>query len=235
MSLYTKDFLLDGKIIYLQPKKGYRSGIEPIILAAQCKKKYLDVLDMGSGCGSIALICAYRYPKSKIIGFEKNITHFKLAKKSKDQNKFNNLEFIKKDACKYDKNYKDCFDLILTNPPFFFEGEVIISQNKSLYDSRYISKEKLNAWLDNMVNYLKPNGKAFIINRYDNLKTMLIKLRELKCKSIIFPICSFKGSKPKNVLVEVNKNDKYVEKTENEIIIHTKSSNYSKDIKHWFK
>ena len=41
MSLYTKDFLLDGKIIYLQPKKGYRSGIEPIILAAQCKKKYL--------------------------------------------------------------------------------------------------------------------------------------------------------------------------------------------------
>ena len=40
MNLYSRDYLLDGKIVYHQLKKGYRSGIEPIILAAQCKKKY---------------------------------------------------------------------------------------------------------------------------------------------------------------------------------------------------
>ena len=90
-------------------------------------------------------------------------------------------------------------------------------------------------WLTNMVNYLKPNGRAFIINRQSNLETIIQTLRELKCKTIIFPICSFKGAKPKNVLIEVNKNEKYVEIIKNEIIIHTKSSKYSKEIKNWFK
>ena len=39
MSIYTKDHLLDGKIVYFQPKLGYRSGIEPIILASQAHNK----------------------------------------------------------------------------------------------------------------------------------------------------------------------------------------------------
>ena len=42
MNLYSKDFLLDGKIVYYQLKKGYRSGIEPIILASNAKKKHND-------------------------------------------------------------------------------------------------------------------------------------------------------------------------------------------------
>ena len=33
MNIYSRDYLLDGKIVYYQLKKGYRSGIEPIILA----------------------------------------------------------------------------------------------------------------------------------------------------------------------------------------------------------
>ena len=53
MNLYSKDFLLDGKIVYYQLKKGYRSGIEPIILASNAKKKHSKILDMGSGLSLI--------------------------------------------------------------------------------------------------------------------------------------------------------------------------------------
>ena len=44
MNLYSKDFLLDGKIVYYQLKKGYRSGIEPIILASNAKKKHNKII-----------------------------------------------------------------------------------------------------------------------------------------------------------------------------------------------
>ena len=77
MSLYTKDYLLDGKLLYYQPKNGYRSGIEPIILSGQIyssiSKK--NILDMGAGCGPISLIISYRNPNSSVIGFEKNDYH----------------------------------------------------------------------------------------------------------------------------------------------------------------
>ena len=47
MNLYSKDFLLDGKIVYYQLKKGYRSGIEPIILASNAKKNHKKNLYIG--------------------------------------------------------------------------------------------------------------------------------------------------------------------------------------------
>ena len=49
------------------------------------------------------------------------------------------------------------------------------------------------------------------------------------------PNTIFEGSRPKNVLISIKKNEKYVEKIENDFIIHTNSSEYSKDIKNWFK
>ena len=53
MNIYTKDHLLEKKIVYFQPQNGYRSGIEPIILAAQANYKDKSILDLGSGCGPI--------------------------------------------------------------------------------------------------------------------------------------------------------------------------------------
>ena len=237
MNLYTKDYLLDGKLVYYQLKKGYRSGIEPIILTGQIFKANLkkNILDMGSGCGPISLIVSFRNPKSLVIGFEKNQNHYDLANKSKEENGLSNLEFFQKDVCKLEDNYISYFDLIFTNPPFFFEDKVITSKNKSIYDAKYISKEKAKKWIENMIKYLKIDGRAYLINRYENLNFMLDLLKKNKCHVSIRPLLSFKGSLPKNVLLCINKNENYVEKKENEIIIHTNSSEYSKDIKNWFK
>ncbi len=38
------------------------------------------------------------------------------------------------------------------------------------------------------------------------------------CELTITPLLSFKGSKPKNVLISIKKNEKYVEKIENDFI-----------------
>ena len=237
MILYTKDYLLDGKLIYYQQKKGYRSGIEPIILSGQIFGTNLkkNILDMGAGCGPISLIISYRNPNSLVVGFEKNRHHFELANKNKEENKLANLEFFQKDVCELDESYISYFDLIFTNPPFFFEDKVITSKNESIYDAKYTSKEKIIIWIINMIKYLKPEGKAYLINRYENLNFMLDLLKKNKCHVSITKLLSFQESTPKNVLLCINKNKNYVEKKENEIIIHTNSSEYSKDIKNWFK
>ena len=75
MNLYTKDHLLENKIVYFQPQQGYRSGIEPIILAAQANYNDKSILDLGSGCGPISLILAHRFPNAEIVGLENNTFH----------------------------------------------------------------------------------------------------------------------------------------------------------------
>ena len=235
MSIYTKDHLLDGKIVYFQPKLGYRSGIEPIILASQANNKDKTILDLGSGCGPISLILAYRFSNAEIIGLEKNTLHLELSQKSKIENKFSNVKFKKEDVCNFNKNYMSYFDLVLSNPPFFFENQIIKSKNDSINNAKYISKEKSEKWLKNLIYYTKDKGRALIINRFENIDFMLGIFSLFNVIVEITPILSFKDTKPKNVLISLKKNEKYVEKTKNEIIIHSNSSKYSKQVEDWFK
>ncbi len=235
MSIYTKDHLLDGKIVYFQPKLGYRSGIEPIILASQANNEDKSILDLGSGCGPISLILAYRFSNARIIGLENNSLHLELSQKSKIENKFRNVEFKKEDVCNFNKNYMSYFDLVLSNPPFFFENQIIKSKNDSINNAKYISKEKSENWFKNLVYYIKDKGRALIINRFENIDFMLKIFSLFNVIVEITPILSFRDSEPKNVLISLKKNEKYVEKTKNEIIIHSNSSKYSKQVENWFK
>jgi tRNA1(Val) A37 N6-methylase TrmN6 len=82
---------------------------------------------------------------------------------------------------------------------------------------------------------LNDNGRALIINRFENVEFMLQIFRLYNLLVEITPILSFKDTKPKNVLLSLKKNEKYVEKTKNEIIIHSNSSKYSKQVEDWFK
>ena len=235
MSIYTKDHLLDGKIVYFQPKFGYRSGIEPVILASQANNKDKSILDLGSGCGPISLILAYRFSNAEIVGLENNALHLELSKKSKMENKFSNVEFKNEDVCNFNKSYMSYFDLVLSNPPFFFENQIIKSKNDFIKDAKYISKEKSEKWFKNLIYYINDTGRALIINRYENIDFMLKIFRLFNVIVEITPLLSFIDAKPKNVLISLKKNEKYVEKTKNEIIIHSNSSKYSKQVEDWFK
>ena len=127
------------------------------------------------------------------------------------------------------------FDLVLSNPPFFFENQIFKSKNDSIINAKYISKEKSQKWFKNLIHYIKDKGRALIINRFENIDFMLSVFSLFNVIVEITPILSFKDNKPKNVLISLKKNEKYVEKTKNEIIIHSSSSKYSKQVEDWFK
>ena len=131
---------------------------------------------MGSGCGSISLIVAYRNPESEVIGFEKNKIHHQVAILNHKENNFDNLKFKIQDNCIFDPYYENYFDLILSNPPFYFANKVIQSRDPSINTSKYISESDLEKWLNNIILYLKTDGTAFIINAVPSVLKYKIKL-----------------------------------------------------------
>ncbi len=237
MNLYTKDYLLKNKIIYYQYKNGYRTGIEPIILASKVPSDANKILDIGCGCGSISLILAFRNKNSYIYGWDKNNDFLLLANKNKLDNNFNNLIYENLDITNFSSAYSDFFDVIVTNPPFFIEGSVLKSKNKLLQDARYISINKLNEWIKNMLDYLKDDGKAFLINRYNNLDLLLNILNNYKVELSIQAIKSYADSEPKNLIMEINKSDKFSSKSISDLIVHDIASDdgYSTDLKKWME
>lgn len=234
-NLYTKDHLLKNKIIYYQYKYGYRTGIEPIIMASKATSTAVNILDIGCGCGPISLISAYKNPKSNVYGWDKNMDYLLLANKNKKENNFNNLIYEHNDITKINSRYTNYFDLILTNPPFFLENSVIKSKNKLIQDARYTSLDQLNYWINNMLECLTVDGKAFLINRYINLGLLIDILKNYKVNIFIEPIKSYADSDPKNLIMEIRKSSNFSLTLVPDLIVHDKTSDdgYSKNLKDW--
>jgi tRNA1Val (adenine37-N6)-methyltransferase len=65
-NLKTNVFL-NGRLRVDQPENGYRYAIDAVLLASRPRPKPGDTLiDLGTGCGIIALIVAHRYPEARI-------------------------------------------------------------------------------------------------------------------------------------------------------------------------
>jgi tRNA1Val (adenine37-N6)-methyltransferase len=66
----TKDAFLGGAIHVLQPKTGYRAGLDAVLLAAACpvatSTAGATVLDCGAGVGTAALCVASRVPSARL-------------------------------------------------------------------------------------------------------------------------------------------------------------------------
>ena len=69
----TTDGLLGGRIRYQQPRTGYRTGIEPILLAASIPVRPGErVLEAGTGAGAALLCLATRCPRASGVGIERD-------------------------------------------------------------------------------------------------------------------------------------------------------------------
>ena len=71
MDIYTSDTFFNGRLQVRQFRSGYRFSIDSIILAYHTHLRPEEtVLDLGTGCGIVALILAYRNPENTVIGVE---------------------------------------------------------------------------------------------------------------------------------------------------------------------
>ncbi len=71
MTDITKDSLFNGRLQIQQSRSGYRFSMDAVIIAHIADIQSNDrVLDLGTGCGVISLILAYRHPQSTVFGVE---------------------------------------------------------------------------------------------------------------------------------------------------------------------
>jgi tRNA1Val (adenine37-N6)-methyltransferase len=157
----TDGHLLNSRVRYIQPRQGFRSGIEPVLLAAAIPAKEGErVLEGGSGTGAALLCLAARIPKLRGVGIELDPALVLLASQNASANNHTGLEFIAADIASTPA--LGVFDHACANPPYHAAG------NTSSPDaSRRVAKQGgpglLATWAAALAVSLRPRGTLTFI------------------------------------------------------------------------
>jgi tRNA1Val (adenine37-N6)-methyltransferase len=113
----TSGHLLDGRVRYTQPSHGFRSGIEPVLLAASVPTRSGEsVLEGGTGAGATLLCLAARIPDLRALGIERDPGLVSIARQNAAANLRPGLSFIEGDMAALPDI--GAFDHGCANPPY---------------------------------------------------------------------------------------------------------------------
>jgi len=115
---YGREFLLSKAV--LDPRPDTETLID-LALSITTKFQQLDILDIGTGSGAIAITLLCERPNSQAIATDISLEAIKIAKKNATRHGLNNrLQFIQTSWC---ENIERRFDLIVSNPPYIAKPE----------------------------------------------------------------------------------------------------------------
>ncbi|MEP1538623.1 MAG: methyltransferase [Paracoccaceae bacterium] len=214
----TRDAFLGGKLHVLQPKKGYRAGVDPVLLAASVPGKAgQTVLDLGCGVGTAALCLGARVPDMELTGVERDPFYADLARQ-------NGLSCHVADLTNLPLDLRQQrFDHVLANPPYFDR-----SAGKASEDARRegaLGEETpLSDWIKVAAKRLKPKGFLHLIHKAQRLPDILTCVCELLGSVEVLPLVSRTGRDAELIILRARKEGRAKFQLHSPLVMHTGSS-----------
>ena len=166
MAQTTHDTFLNGHLRICQPANGYRYSIDAVLLAALPRlKPGQTLLDLGTGCGIIPLILAFRNRKVRITGVEVQSELARLAAMNVEHNGLEDrIRIIHEDLRRLSPvMVGGPVDWIVSNPPYrrAVSGRVNPDAQRAL--ARHEIKVNLRQLIGTARKLLKTGGRFAII------------------------------------------------------------------------
>lgn len=196
----TDGHLLGGRVIYRQPAMGFRSGIEPVLLAASVLVRPGEcVLEAGTGAGAALLCLGARVPGVQAVGVETDRTMAGLARFNARANGYAGIEII---ADRIESAvFQRRFDHAIANPPYHPPDSPA-----SPYSARESAKRgagvSLITWIAQLSSALRDRGSLTLIVPAGTIPTCLAAMGQGGCPcTILFPLWPKTGQPAKLVLL----------------------------------
>lgn len=201
----TEDWLLNAQVRIFQPARGYRAGLDAILLAAALPTRTSgQALDMGCGAGGALFAAAWRLKDLTFTGIERETLMADLARRGVEANGFTGRVDIQDgDIANHSADWENRFDLVFSNPPYFEPGRIKTPGTERSH--AYLADVPLPVWLKHMLFATKPRGRIILIHRAGELGEILAYLVSRAGQIEVYPIRSAPGEAAKRVIVTARK------------------------------
>ncbi|MGD8274013.1 MAG: tRNA1(Val) (adenine(37)-N6)-methyltransferase [Desulfobacterales bacterium] len=180
MHKQTTDSIFAGKLLVKQDPHGYRFSIDAILLASHARpRKNERVLDLGTGCGIIPLMLAYRQPEITVFGVE---IQAELARTAMANVKLNHLQHQITVLCRDLRELKPNsiggpVDLVVCNPPYHKAQSGRINPDRQRAIARHELKVDLDDVLKAAKRMLRTAGRFVTIYTAERVAELFVQMR----------------------------------------------------------
>lgn len=208
----TDDAFLGGALSILQPRAGYRAGIDAVLLAAAAPlraSRKERVLDVGAGVGVVGLAVARRNPRAVVTLVEREAALAALARRNVERNNFGARVCVveadvsrRLDDLPELKPQAESFDHVLANPPYNAQGAGTASVQVLKAAANVMPGGNLARWARFMAAMARPGGTATMIHRADAIGEVLTAFAGRFGGLLVFPLYPRPGASATRVLVQ---------------------------------
>lgn len=227
-----KIYVLGKRVGLIQPKHGFRTSLDSVMLAAACPAKgAARILDMGCGVGGAAFCLLHRIPECRVTGIDREEEYITRARDNISLNDADDrVEFIMGNIMDYDVPSPAArFDHIICNPPYLESGAHTPSPNPVKAGARGHHDQELSVreWVACGLRLLKSGGSLTIIHRAD-ATDRIIRAMGLSFGAIeIIPLWPKIGKNSKRVIIRAIKDRKSPATFHAGLVLHNGDGEYS--------
>ncbi|MGD9295700.1 MAG: methyltransferase [Roseobacter sp.] len=213
----TRDAFLGGKLHLLQPRCGYRAGVDSVLLAATVPAQPGDrVLDLGCGVGTAALCLGARVKGLKLTGVEVQADYAALAR----ENGRGGFEVVTADLTDMPLELRQRqFDHVLANPPYY-DRAAGRAATDSGREAALGESTPLTDWVRVAAKRLAPKGYAHFIHRVERLPEILNTMTGRLGSIEVLPLCPRIKRPAELVIVRGRKNGRGAFRLHAPLILH---------------
>ena len=230
----TDDAFLGGKIRLLQPVKGFRSGLDAILLAAAVPVSGVGtcrVIDAGSGAGAVGLAIAARCTNANVTLVEIVPPLADLARRNVERNGLaDRVSVIVADISAGGKALHDparpdglapaMFEHVVTNPPYFVTGTGTPPSVRSKAGAHQMPEGGLARWIAFLATAATADGTLTMIHRADALADVLNSLEGRFGRLRILPIHPRQDEAANRIIVSAIKGSRAPLEIRPSLVVH---------------
>ena len=181
METITDDTFLNGHLTVNQPRDGYRFSIDAILLAdfVQCKDGQ-TIIDLGTGCGIMALVLATRHPGIQLVGVEIQDELARAAEANVHTNRLaERIRILHQDIKKLRiQQIPDLVHQVICNPPYRRVKSGRVNPDRGKAGARHEILGRLADFIDAAARMLQLSGRLSCIYPAERLTDLMDHMRK---------------------------------------------------------
>ena len=201
----THDAFLGGRLTIVQPAKGFRAGLDSVLLGAAVGHPAGRLLDLGAGVGTAALVALADHPGLEATLVESDAAMAELAGVNLASNGFaGRAEILAIDLTASGRERSaagleaDAYGSVIANPPFFETGTRASARGPA---ARHLTAEALDLWVRSAASHAAPGGEVIFVHVAEKLPALLAAFTARFGSITILPLVPRDGEPAHRILI----------------------------------